>query len=194
MDNRALDQLINDSFGELSRILSESPARLAPSIAAAARLLTQALRRKNKLLLCGNGGSAADCQHFAAELVGRFRRTRKALPAISLTTDTSIITALGNDIAFDEIFSRQIQALGRPGDVLICISTSGTSSNIVAGARTARKQGLKVVALLGKNRRRLAGLSDVIISVPSSDTPRIQEVHALILHILGDIVERSLFR
>lgn len=191
MDSRAVELLVNSSFSALADLLSKSSAQLAPSIAAAARLLTRALRQGNRIFLCGNGGSAADCQHFAAELVGRFRRTRKALPAISLTTDTSIITALGNDVAFDEIFSRQVQALGRHGDVLICISTSGASRNIIAAALAARRRGLKVISLLGQRRSRLNALSDVSLPVPSSDTPRIQEAHGLILHILCDLIERS---
>ncbi|MEO0073561.1 MAG: D-sedoheptulose 7-phosphate isomerase [candidate division WOR-3 bacterium] len=192
MDSRTIEQVINTSFTRLLELLTESHAGLTPSIAAAARMIIQVLRRGRKVLLCGNGGSAADCQHFAAELVGRFQLTREALPAISLTTDTSIITALGNDVAFDQIFSRQIQALGRPGDVLVCISTSGASRNIIAAARSARKIGLKTIALVGSNRRHLQALSDITISVPSSETPRIQEAHALILHMLCDIIEKSL--
>jgi len=159
----------------------------------ASAMLIGALKKNRKVFLCGNGGSAADCQHWAAEMTGRFLRERKALGFISLTTNTSEITSIGNDYSFERIFSRQIEGLGKKGDVLICISTSGRSENILAAAATAKKMGLKVISLTGKAPNLLAKKADVEISVPSVQTPRIQEAHCLIMHILCHLVEDSLF-
>jgi D-sedoheptulose 7-phosphate isomerase len=143
-------------------------------------------------MFCGNGGSAADAQHFAAELVGKFYRKRRALAALSLTTDTSILSSIGNDVSFRSVFARQVEAIGRRGDVLVCISTSGKSPNVVEAARAAHRMGIKVVALLGAYTKVLGRLSDVVISVPSRDTARIQEMHALIGHTVCQIVEAEL--
>lgn len=156
-------------------------------------LLTDALKKNRKVFLCGNGGSAADCQHWAAEMTGRFLKERRALGFVSLTTNTSEITSIGNDYSFDTVFSRQIEGLGKKGDVLICISTSGSSKNILAAATTAKKTGMKVVSLTGKAPNPMSGKSDVEISVPSGQTPRIQEAHCLIMHLLCSLVENALF-
>ncbi|MBM3315304.1 D-sedoheptulose 7-phosphate isomerase [candidate division WOR-3 bacterium] len=189
-----MSRLAERSFSDLARLAADTFSLSLGDVTAAARLVTSALRRGRKLLLCGNGGSAADCQHLAAELVGRFRLARRALPAVALTTDTSALTAVGNDLGFEQVFSRQVQALGQRGDVLLCLSTSGTSPNIIEAARVARKLGLKVVSLVGADSRRLAPLSDLAIRVPSRDTPRIQEIHALIGHVICDITEAALYR
>jgi len=164
---------------------------LVPEIGRTAALVIGCLRAGGKVLTCGNGGSAADAQHIAAELVGRFKRERKALAAIALTTDSSILTALANDYSFDRVFSRQVEALGRPGDCLLAISTSGNSPNLLQAVRAARSAGLKTCALLGKDGGRLAGQVDLSLVIPSSDTARIQEGQALIYHILCDLVEEA---
>lgn len=158
------------------------------------KLLFSALKAGKKILLCGNGGSAADCQHFAAELVVSLRKgkTRQAYPAIALSTDNSILTAAGNDLGFKKIFARQVEALGQPGDVLVAISTSGTSPNVVEAVRASRKKKMKVVALTGKSGGKLAKLAHCWVPVASSDTQRIQEMHITILHFWGEVLEQSL--
>jgi len=165
-----------------------------PQILAAADLITETFRATGKLLLCGNGGSAADCQHMAAEFVSRLTKDfeRPALPAIALTTDTSFLTAYANDLDFQGIFARQIEALGKPDDVLIGISTSGSSLNVIRAVESARQSKLKIITLTG-NGGTLTGLADVSIAVPSSNTQHIQESHLAIEHILCDLVERALF-
>ena len=164
------------------------------AIVAAADLIVEAFRTGAKLLLCGNGGSAADCQHMAAEFVSRFTKDfeRPGLPAIALTTDSSFLTAYANDCGFDGIFERQVEALGRPGDVLIGISTSGNSPNVIRAVRRARAEGLRSV-VAGGSRGQLASLADVAISVPSADTQHIQESHLAIEHLICWLVERELF-
>ncbi len=171
--------------------LGEKLQGLSPEIAAAARQLIDSLKSGGKILICGNGGSAADAQHIAAELVGRFKRERAALAAIALTTDTSILTALANDYSYDEVFRRQVEALGRPGDLLLAISTSGNSPNLVFAVRAAKAAGLKTCALLGKNGGKLAGEVDLALIVPAADTARIQEGQTVIYHILCDLVEEA---
>jgi D-sedoheptulose 7-phosphate isomerase len=162
------------------------------SVAAASRVIVRALRSSHKLLLFGNGGSAADAQHLAAELVGRYLRDRPALPAIALTTNTSSLTAIANDHSFDEVFARQIEALGRPSDVALGISTSGRSRNVLLGIKAAKRKGLVTVGLTGKVGGPFKALADYVILVPSEETPRIQEAHILIGHILCEILEREL--
>jgi len=164
------------------------------SIIAGADLIVQAFRANAKVLLCGNGGSAADCQHMAAEFVSRLTKDfeRPGLPAIALTTDTSFLTGFANDCGFDGVFERQVQALGRPGDVLIGISTSGNSPNVVRAVCRARTDGLRTVVLTGAQGK-LSSLADVAISVPSTDTQHIQEAHLAIEHLLCWLVERDLF-
>ena len=165
-----------------------------PAIAAAADEITEAFRNGRKLLLCGNGGSAADCQHMAAEFVSRLTKDfeRPGLPAIALTTDTSFLTAYANDCGFEGVFARQVQALGRPGDALIGISTSGNSANVIQAMELARTTGLRTVALTGPGGR-LAKLADVAIAVPSDDTQHIQETHLAVEHLLCLLVEQALF-
>jgi D-sedoheptulose 7-phosphate isomerase len=159
------------------------------------RVIADAIRNGRKLLFCGNGGSAADCQHLATEFVVRLssKRNRGALPALALTTDTSTLTAAGNDYGFDAIFARQVEALGSAGDVLIGISTGGTSKNIVAAFEIARSTGLVTVGLLGSHLDTMAPLLDHVISVPADETNRIQEAHITLGHILVDLVECDLF-
>jgi D-sedoheptulose 7-phosphate isomerase len=157
--------------------------------ARAVALLKRAIRRGNKVLLFGNGGSAADAQHLAAELVGHFIRERRALPAIALTTDTSALTAIGNDYGYERVFSRQIEALAKRGDVVIAISTSGSSPNVIDGIRAARAAGAEVIGLTGARGVGLAAECDVVFVVPSSSSPRIQEAHIAIGHILCEAVD-----
>jgi D-sedoheptulose 7-phosphate isomerase len=161
-------------------------------IARAAGWIVEALRRGSKIILFGNGGSAADCQHVAAELVGRFEREGRGLPALALTVDTSALTALANDYGFEAVFARQIQALGRSDDVALAFSTSGDSANVIAGAEAARATGVRTIALTGRDGGQLAGLCDLAIRVPSSRTSRIQEAHITICHAICEIVEAEL--
>jgi D-sedoheptulose 7-phosphate isomerase len=167
--------------------------QLTEPIAECARMLVDALKGGHKLLIMGNGGSAADAQHFAAEMVGRFLMERKALPAIALTTDTSILTAVGNDYGFDEIFTRQVEALANPGDILIGISTSGNSLNIKRAFETGQRIGVKTIGLLGRDGGEIRPIVDFNLTVPNFETPRIQEVHLIIIHILCDLIEKGLF-
>jgi D-sedoheptulose 7-phosphate isomerase len=168
-------------------------AEIVSSLAKICELLVNTLGQGNKILLFGNGGSAADAQHFAAELVGRFAFDRPALPAIALSVNTSSITAIANDHGFNQVFSRQMEALARPGDVAIGISTSGTSSNVLSAFSTARKMKLHSVALTGKTGGKLKGQVDHCVCVPSNETARIQECHGLIGHILAELVEQAIF-
>ncbi|MEW6535792.1 MAG: D-sedoheptulose 7-phosphate isomerase [Candidatus Auribacterota bacterium] len=156
--------------------------------------LYKVLQRGNKILICGNGGSAADAQHIAAELVNRYRVERSPLPAIALTTDTSVITAIGNDYSFKEIFSKQVRALAREGDCLIAISTSGTSPNIIHAIKSARKAGCVVISLTGNDGGEMPSLSDISLIIPSSSTPLIQEMHLMVEHLMCDIVEKLLLQ
>lgn len=174
--------------------IAEAVAReMLPGIVEFVACLKEAMLTGNKLLVMGNGGSAADAQHFVAEFVGRFLLERKALPAISLTTDTSILTAVGNDYGFDAIFSRQVEALAVAGDVVVGISTSGNSPNVLSALKVARSKGCQTVGLLGRDGGKIARHVDLNLTVPSNDTPRIQEAHALIIHIVCDLVEKELF-
>lgn len=163
------------------------------TVANVSELLVNALRRGNKVLLFGNGGSAADAQHIAAELVGRFAFDRPALPALALSVNSSCVTAIGNDYGFDRVFSRQLEALARPEDIAIGISTSGNSPNVVLALSVARKIGLHTVALTGRTGGSLLKNVDHCICVPSNETPRIQECHILVGHIISELVERELF-
>lgn len=162
-------------------------------IRAAADLLATTLAAGGKLLIFGNGGSAADAQHMAAEFVNRFQLERQPLPAIALTTDTSVITSIGNDYGFDHIFSKQVQALGRAGDVALGISTSGNSPNVLRAIQTAAAQGLLTIVLTGGGGGELAGKADHVFRVPSAVTARVQEAHITLVHIWCDLVERILF-
>jgi D-sedoheptulose 7-phosphate isomerase len=164
------------------------------TVAKVGEILVSALKQGNKALLFGNGGSAADAQHIAAELVGRFALDRPALPALALSVNTSCVTSIGNDYGFDQVFSRQIEALARPGDVAIGISTSGNSANVLRAMSAARKIGLHTVALTGHTGGNLRNTVDHCICVPSNEKPRIQECHILIGHIISELVEREMFR
>ena len=170
----------------------QASVSLSESFAKLTEACLSALRAGGKLLLFGNGGSAADAQHIAAELVVRFQVNRRALPAIALTTDTSVLTAIGNDFGFDQAFARQIDALARPGDVAIGISTSGNSKNVLLGLEAARSSGCVVAGLTGGDGGRMVGLADPLIVVPSSVTARIQEVHILLGHTLCLAIERAI--
>jgi D-sedoheptulose 7-phosphate isomerase len=189
-------QRILAHFTESAELKMQAGAALAPTIAQAIELMFNALSNGNKILACGNGGSAADCQHFAAELVGRFERERFPLPAISLSTDTSIITAVGNDYSFNDIFAKQVQAFGQGGDVLLAISTSGNSANVLAAVEAALERDMRVVALTGKDGGKLGRMltdADVHICVPHNRTARIQEVHLLTIHAICDGLDVALF-
>lgn len=166
---------------------------LAETIESCSRLMAEALRDGRKVLVMGNGGSAADAQHLAAELVGRFLKERRALPAIALTTDSSILTAVGNDYGFDRVFQRQVEALAAPGDVVIGISTSGNSPNVLLALEAARTIGCRTVGLLGRDGGKIAPLVDVNLTVSAMETPHIQEIHAIIVHILCHLVEDCLY-
>jgi len=171
--------------------LHERVARDPEPVVAAAAAIVESLRSGGKLLLFGNGGSAADAQHVAAELVSRFARERRAFAAIALTTDTSILTAIGNDYAFDRVFARQIEGLGRKNDVAFGISTSGRSANVVEGLKAARAIGLRTIALTARDGGPAGAAADIHINVPSESTPRAQEVHITLLHVICDLVERA---
>ena len=186
--------LITDRLRQ-SAAATEAMGARAAEIVRGAEVIADSFRRGGKLLLCGNGGSAADCQHVAAEFVNRLTRDRErvALPALALTTDTSYLTAYANDCGFDGVYARQVEAFGRTGDVLLAISTSGSSPNVLAAAHVARARGLAVVALLGDTGQ-LAGIADVAIQVPSRDTQLIQQVHLAVEHLICELVERALFQ
>jgi len=189
-------QRILAHFQESADLKMKSAALLAPHSSQAVELMFGALSNGNKILACGNGGSAADCQHFAAELVGRFERERFPLPAIALTTDTSILTAVGNDYSFKEIFSKQVQAFGQAGDILLAISTSGNSGNVLAAVEAALEREMRIVAFTGKDGGQLGKLltdADVHINVQHARTARIQEVHLCAIHAICDGIDVALF-
>ena len=182
-------------FEDSARLKLACAETLAAPIEQAIEIAVAALAADRKIMACGNGGSAGDAQHLAAELVGRFERERPELAAIALTTDTSILTAVANDYRFDEVFARQVRALGQPGDVLVAISTSGNSANVVAAVQAARERGIAVVALTGRGGGRIGGMlaaGDVHLCVPHDRTARIQEVHLLIVHCLCDGIDAAL--
>lgn len=182
--------LFQSLLADHQRTLS-SVEKLAPIFTDAAQLLTKTLNAGNKILLCGNGGSAADAQHIAAEIVGRFETPRAGLPAIALTTDSSILTAAGNDFGFEHIFARQVAALGQAGDVLIAYSTSGNSANVLEAARIANDKNLAVIALCGGDGGALAPMADAALVVASDNTARIQEAHAFLGHALCAAIDAA---
>ena len=191
-----LVQRVAAHFADSAKLKSEAATVLGEPIARAAILLAQALKAGGKVLACGNGGSAADAQHFAAELVNRFEAERPPLAAVALTTDSSNLTSIANDYAWEQVFAKQLRALGRRGDVLLAISTSGNSPNVIEALAAAHDIGVRVIALTGKGGGKMAALlarDDVHICVPHQNTARIQEVHLLVLHCLCDAIDHQLF-
>src|SRR5690554_1054908 len=185
-------QLFTDSIETKTRAMDV----LGPSIEQASQLMVSCLLSERKILTCGNGGSAGDAQHFSSEMLNRFERERPSLPALALTTDSSTITSIANDYSYEEVFSKQIRALGQQGDILLAISTSGNSANVVQAIHAAHDRNMKVIALTGRDGGCMAPLlqpDDVEIRVPSSVTARIQEVHLLVIHCLCDLIDRQLF-
>jgi D-sedoheptulose 7-phosphate isomerase len=193
--NINLSERIAQQFRDSIATKTAANTELSPLIASAVELMYASISQGGKILACGNGGSAADAQHFAAELVGRFERERRELGAIALTTDSSILTAIGNDYGYDEIFSKQVRALGKSEDVLLAISTSGNSKNVILAIEAAKKIGMKIVAFTGKGggqMREVLGKEDIHLCVPSDRTARIQETHLLLLHCLCDGIDHLL--
>jgi len=189
-----MKQKVEQQFAD-SIATKQASLVIVADVARAGALLVERLRQGRKVLSCGNGGSAADAQHFSSELLGRFEAERSSLPAIALTTDTSTLTAVGNDYGFDHVFARQVSSLGNEGDVLLAISTSGNSKNVLAAIEAAHANRLAVVALTGRDGGKLAGLlkpADIELRVPSGRTARIQEVHLLISHCLCELIDDSL--
>ena len=190
------NQRILGHFLESAELKKQAAEVLADPIGNAADLMFSVLTQGNKILACGNGGSAADCQHFAAELVGRFEKERLPLPAMALTTDSSIMTAVGNDYSFRDVFTKQVQAFGQPGDLLLAISTSGNSANVMDAIEAAHDREMAVVALTGKGGGAIGQMlteNDVHICVPHDRTARIQEVHLLVIHCICDGIDAALF-
>jgi len=182
-------QAIENSISQHIEVFNKILETQQPLIKEISKIILETLKDNKKILICGNGGSAADAQHIAAEFTGRYESDRKALPAIALTTDTSALTAIANDFGFEEIFTRQVKALGRKGDLLIALSTSGNSPNVISAVMTARELGLKTFGLTGAGGKKLASLCDICLLVPSLRTARIQEAHITIGHILCEIVD-----
>jgi D-inositol-3-phosphate glycosyltransferase len=182
--------VVDHGFDEIFQALQESKRRLRGPIAEAADVVAECFAAGGKMLVCGNGGSAAQAQHLAGELVGRFRLSeRRALPVVALTADSTVVTAWANDAGYDDVFARQVEALGRTGDVLVALSTSGRSPNVLRALQAARRQGVRAIGLLGRDGGRAQPLVDVAITVPSQDTPRIQEMHLVAVHLLCELVE-----
>lgn len=185
-------QKINAIFEESVRVKQEALAVNGEKIVKTVEMLIAVFRSGGKVLFCGNGGSAADSQHIAAEFIGRFQKERRSLPAIALTTDSSILTALGNDYGYDVVFARQVEGLGKPGDVLFGISTSGNSRNVIEAVKKAKAMGIKTVSLTGGTGGELAKLTDINLNVPSKSTARVQESHLCMEHAICDLVEEAL--
>jgi len=182
-------ELVREAFRESARVKLEFLEIYEEKVLEVAQVLANALKGGKKVLLFGNGGSAADAQHIAAEIVGRFKRERRALPAVALTTDTSILTAVGNDYGFERVFERQVEALCQPGDVAVGISTSGNSENVVRGLLKARELGATTVAFSGKEGGKVAEIAHYAFVVPSYETPRIQECHITLGHVLCELID-----
>jgi D-sedoheptulose 7-phosphate isomerase len=195
MDKNIIERLrqrASQHFLDSIAVKQEAEKILPAAVAGGVIAMTDCLRSGGKVMACGNGGSAADAQHFAAELIGRFERERQELAAIALTTDSSILTAVGNDYSYDEVFSKQVRGLGKPGDILLGISTSGNSKNVVKAIEAAKKLGMKIIALTGNGGGKIAALldsGDIHLCAPSTRTARIQETHLVLLHSLCDGVD-----
>lgn len=187
---KELEQIINDKK-QLLDMLGETG--YLDTIEQVTQVMVDCLCAENKILLAGNGGSAADAQHFAGEIVGRFLMERKALPAISLCVDPSVMTCIGNDYGYEAVFERQLSGLGNAGDVLVAISTSGNSENLIRAVETAKQMGIHTVGLLGKTGGKLKELCDYALVVPSNETPRIQEIHTFSVHLLCEYIEKRIF-
>ena len=183
-----VDEILREASTLLETVRGFAPAQ----VLLAADILVSALKSRNKVLVFGNGGSASDAEHLAAELVGRFARDRQGWPAVSLTADSSVVTAIGNDYGFDQIFARQVEALGRQGDIAFAISTSGKSANVIAGLEAAERGGLRRIALTGRNGGLLGRAAELQLNVPHDSVPRVQEVHRTLLHVICELVEREL--
>lgn len=188
-DARTAKKLATTRLRELARLADLSAESLVDDIASAATLVQETLAGGGTLFFCGNGGSAADAQHVATEYVVRYMKNRRALPAIALTTDTSLLTAAGNDLGFDQIFSRQVEALVRSGDLLVVHSTSGNSPNVIQAAQSARTKGARVLALTARDGGALKAMADVAVVIPTDRTDRAQELHLMIQHIICELVE-----
>ena len=186
------DSITYKNIKELAEIINSLNQNFVDQITNSADFICNSLKSGGTIFLCGNGGSAADCQHFSSELIGKFNKERIPLRAISLTTDTSVLTNISNDFSYDLIFSRQLEALAREGDVLISISTSGESSNVINAIYKAKELKLKTISILGKDGGRALKISDNYILVPSNSTARIQEIHALTEHIICELIEEQL--
>lgn len=185
--------MIAERMAEHEAVLQGTKA-LEPLLAAAGSMVSEALLTGHKILFCGNGGSAADAQHMAAEIMGRFQAEREPYPALALTVDTSVLTAIGNDYGYEAVFSRQVRGLGREGDVLVGISTSGTSRNVLAALAVAKKMGLKCLGFSGAKSEQMASFCDICLAVPSTVTARVQEMHIMMGHILCEIAETAIVR
>ncbi len=192
MQNNSPNPIIGEAFRRHAKIAEESLAQLLPEIQKAAEMLLGVVNAGRKILVCGNGGSAADAQHLAAEWVCRYKDDRRPLAAIALTANTSALTAIGNDYGFENVFSRQVEALGNDGDVLVVFTTSGKSKNILNAIQAAKKKGLKIIALTGGKGKDLKNVADETIVVPTEETARIQEIHELIYHIWCEFVDKKL--
>jgi len=191
MAGRDGSRLADAAFAAAIALHSRMRMNLGPTLVAA-HAMSDALGAGKKLLVFGNGGSAADAQHLSAELVGRFQKERAAMPAIALTTDSSILTSVANDYSFKQVFARQLEALGQPGDVALGISTSGESPNVLAALQVARAKGLKTIALTGRDGGSVGAAADIHVNVPDQSTARVQEVHRTILHVMCEVIEESL--
>ena len=190
MGSRDAARIADETFEAAAKLHERMRGILGPALVAA-RAIADALNAGGKLLVFGNGGSAADAQHLAAELVGRFQKERAAIAAMALTVDSSVLTSVANDYSFKQVFARQIEAFGRPGDVALGISTSGESPNVVAALQAARRRGLKTIALTGRDGGSVGPAAEIHVNVPDLNTARVQEVHRTILHVICEIVERE---
>jgi len=190
-----MQNMIQQSFLEGIELRQRCAGELASPLSKAAEYMIACLRRGGKVLVCGNGGSAADAQHFAGELVNRFEMDRPALASIALTADAAVMTSIANDSAYEEVFARQVEALGSQGDVLLAISTSGNSANVIRAAGAAADKGMRIIALTGKDGGKLAAHPgiDTLLNIPHSATPRIQEMHITCLHILCSLIDHALY-
>ncbi len=186
------EKLVSERFGALAELANAVGSTLSESIVEVAESVADTFARGGRVFICGNGGSAADAQHLAAEYIVRFGKDRRALPAIALTTDSSVLTAAGNDLGFEAVFARQLQALGQPGDLLLLHSTSGSSQNLIEAVKTASQQGVHTVALLAKGGGVLLSMVDLALVVPTNDTARAQEVQLAIGHVICELVEARL--